>query len=129
MNREDGYGADREDASEQACHTLRRLHAAPLNTGATKFRLVYAYLGAAGAQVETASTKDVTFSIVTGIALLYKALTRTVRSLWVGMANSPTPVSLNVFFPGGGVVGTSACAGAFAVPVSYTHLRAHETGR
>src|SRR5262249_48416132 len=58
---------------------------------------------------------DVMFKRATGCALMCNPFTITARSLYCGKLNSLTPISLNWFFPAGGVDGISFFAGALAL--------------
>src|SRR5712691_5174672 len=58
---------------------------------------------------------DVMFTRLRGVALMNRPLMMTVWSLCAGRLNSETPISLNSFFPAGGVAGMSFDAGAFAL--------------
>lgn len=54
-------------------------------------------------------------SLLIGLAEISSPLTSTAWSLCAGRLNSDTPISRNEFLPAGGVFGTSAAGGAFAL--------------
>ena len=72
-------------------------------------------LNADAAQVESASTTDVTLIRDVGASLMRRPFTTTVLSLRVGSLNSPTPIRRKVNFPSGATFGMSLAGGAFAI--------------
>lgn len=74
-----------------------------------------AYFAGVAEHDAAAITTEVMFTRLIGVALMNRPLTITVWSLCDGRLNSDTPISLNSFFPAGGVAGMSFGCGALAV--------------